>query len=122
MRTTFEGWEEENPDEDDDEDEDDEGEGEGEGAGRVVDADEAATEDDKAGADRDYIVTSHLRHFIVQPYIHPPLLLPDQPFDNRKFHIRTYVVAAGALRIYVYTHMLALFASEPYTPPWASSE
>lgn len=69
----------------------------------------------------DYIVTSHLRHFIAQPYIHPPLLIPAPPFNSRKFHIRTYVVAVGALKVYVYTHMLALFASEPYAPPWEAS-
>src|SRR5437764_6660351 len=33
---------------------------------------------------------SQLRHFIAQPYIHPPLLLNSK--GNRKFHIRVYVV------------------------------
>lgn len=99
-----------------------ESEGEDNGGNEGEARDEAQDGDDHVGADRDYIVTSHLRHFIVQPYIDPPLLLPELPFNNRKFHIRTYVVAAGALRVYVYTHMLALFASEPYSPPWSSSE
>jgi len=112
LRGIFEEWEGDEESEDEDDDAKD----------GVEDGDEAEDLDEHAGADRDYIVTSHLRHFIVQPYIDPPLLLPDLPFNNRKFHIRTYVVAAGALRVYVYTHMLALFASEPYSPPWSSSE
>lgn len=67
----------------------------------------------------DYIVTSHLRHFVAQPYIHPPFLIPDNP---RKFHIRTYVLAVGSLKVYVYRPMLALFASKPYSPPWEAAE
>ena len=130
LRGIFEKWEEENPDSDNDDGEDDD---DGHDASNQVaesevdDGTEAAMNggsvvDEHAKSDRDYIVTSHLRHFIVQPYIHPPLLLPDAPYNNRKFHIRTYVVAAGALRVYVYGHMLALFASEPYSPPRSSSD
>ena len=65
------------------------------------------------------IITYQLRHFIAQPYIHPPLLLtqPHPSSAGRKFHIRTYVLAVGALKVYVYKPMLALFAAEPYTPP-----
>ena len=59
------------------------------------------------------IITSQLRHFIAQPYIDPPLLLPT--YQNRKFHIRTYVLAVGALRVYVYKDMLALFAPLLYS-------
>lgn len=61
------------------------------------------------------ITASHLRHFVAQRYIHPPLLLPGLGF--RKFHIRTYVLALGSLRVYVYRDMLALFAAKPYQPP-----
>lgn len=60
-------------------------------------------------------MTSQLRHFIVQPYINDPLLLPEH--GNRKFHIRTYVLAVGALKVYVCREMLALFAAKPYQPP-----
>jgi hypothetical protein len=73
----------------------------------------------------DGIMTSQLRHFIAQPYIHPPLLLappsessPDPSSSLRKFHIRTYVLATGALQVYVYRPMLALFAARSYVPPW----
>ncbi|KAJ2807959.1 putative tubulin--tyrosine ligase pby1 [Coemansia guatemalensis] len=34
--------------------------------------------------------------------------------DGRKFHIRVYVLAVGDLKVYVYRHMLALFAPSPY--------
>lgn len=64
-------------------------------------------------------MTSQLRHFIAQRYIHPPLLLSSH--GKRKFHIRSYVLAVGALRTYVYEDMLTLFAPLPYTPPGASS-
>ena len=96
LQGIFDQWEVGN----DEEDEDEEGEQENEGDG-----------DD----DEDHITTSHLRHFIAQPYIHPPLLIPQ--LNNRKFHIRVYVLCVGALTVYVYRDMLALFAAKPYTPP-----
>lgn len=77
-------------------------------------------EDDDAGGEGgegDYVVTSHLRHFVAQPYIHPPLLV-----SNRKFHIRTYVLCLGRLKVYVYKPMLALFAARDYAPPWESAD
>ncbi len=64
------------------------------------------------------IITSQLRHFVAQLYI-PPLILPE--YQNRKFHIRTYVLCVGALRVYVYKEMLALFASVSYQAPGAPS-
>jgi hypothetical protein len=70
--------------------------------------------------DANHITTSQLRDFVAQPYIHPPLLLPS--YDNRKFHIRTYVLAVGALKVYVYKPMLALFAAAPYAAPWEQSD
>ncbi|KAK8192553.1 hypothetical protein M8818_007723 [Zalaria obscura] len=98
----FEQWEEELPDSDDEAEHSD---------------DERSAAAGTSGA----IMTSQLRHFVAQPYVHPPLLLPE-PFSSagRKFHIRTYVVAVGALKVYVYKPMLALFAAEPYTAPGTS--
>ena len=61
------------------------------------------------------VIVSQLRHFIVQKYISNPLLL-DQ-YNNRKFHLRTYVVCAGNLLVYVYKDILCLFADSPYTQP-----
>ncbi|KAH8598846.1 tubulin-tyrosine ligase family protein-like protein [Bisporella sp. PMI_857] len=100
LRSIFEEWEEAAPDSDEDD------------AGSQVKDEEA--QEEKKEDDGEYIVTSHLRHFIAQLYIHPPLLLESDP---RKFHIRTYVLAVGALKVFVYRPMLALFASVPYVPP-----
>lgn len=61
------------------------------------------------------IVTSQIRHFLIQRYVDRPLLLP--ACGLRKFHIRTYVVASQALKVYVYKNMLALFALKPYASP-----
>ncbi|KAL2203117.1 sure-like protein [Sarocladium strictum] len=93
LQAIFDVWEEERPDSDDEDEED--------------------TAQDST---RDYITTSHLRHFVAQPYIHPPLLV-----DYHKFHIRTYVLCTGSLSVHVYQPMLALFAAKPYVAPWTSS-
>lgn len=100
LQSIFEGWEEGRPDSGSEDEE------------RPIEIVGAV---DKAG---EYIVTSHLRHFVAQPYIHPPLLVEGNP---RKFHIRTYILAVGGLKVYVYKDMLALFASTPYVPPWVST-
>lgn len=89
------------------------------------DADEVAEFDDPAStpriaADNEHPMTSQLRHFIAQPYIDQPLLLPS--YASRKFHIRTYVLAVGALKIFVYREMLALFAAKPYEMPRQAAE
>ncbi|PHH89400.1 hypothetical protein CDD83_6137 [Cordyceps sp. RAO-2017] len=94
LQAIFDGWDAERPDSDDD--------------------DEAEAEQETQA--RDYITTSHLRHFVAQPYIHPPLLLGP---GGRKFHVRAYVLCVGSLAVYVYRPMLALFAARPYRPPWA---
>ncbi|KAM5348730.1 hypothetical protein ACJ41O_008553 [Fusarium nematophilum] len=95
LQAIFDGWEEDRPDSDDEDE-------------------EAESRDD----DGNYITTSHLRHFVAQPYIHPPLLVDG---DSRKFHIRTYVLCTGSLNVWVYKHMLALFAGKPYAAPAESS-
>ncbi|RDL41835.1 SurE-like protein [Venustampulla echinocandica] len=110
LQSIFEEWEAAQPDSDD-EDEDEEQDDDISSSNAVKDA----------SAGDDYIMTSHLRHFIAQPYIDPPLLLPGASGAPTKFHIRTYVVAVGSLKIYVYKPMLALFASTPYSPPWTAS-
>ncbi|BCS22664.1 putative acid phosphatase [Aspergillus puulaauensis] len=101
LREIFEEWEVDTDDEDEDEN------------------DEEQDNDDTDNA-KNGVVTSQLRHFIAQPYIDPPLLLPS--LNNRKFHIRTYVLATGALKVYVFKEMLALFASKQYVSPTSSSE
>ncbi|EAA31142.1 sure-like protein [Neurospora crassa] len=116
LQSIFDSWEVESDSEDEDDDD-----------ASSSNADNTSSNaDDTSDAGSDHgdgngngINTSHLRHFIAQPYIHPPLLLPE--LSNRKFHIRVYVLAIGALKVYVYKDMLALFAGVPYTSPTTSS-
>ncbi|KAI6281050.1 hypothetical protein MCOR27_004414 [Pyricularia oryzae] len=76
--------------------------------------DEWDVDTDDEDEEADGIMAAHLRHFVAQPYIDPPLLLPG---DRRKFHIRTYVLCVGAMKVYVYREMLALFAGREYRAP-----
>lgn len=103
LQKIFEEWEPDQPDSDEGEESD----------GSSCDDEQ---EQEQGKAKDNGIVTSQLRHFIAQPYIHPPLLLASE--SNRKFHIRTYVLAVGSLQVYVYREMLALFAEKPYRAPW----
>ena len=106
----FEEWDPTSDDEEEDEDE---------AAHSGDDADDSGPKfEDNDDDDATGIMTSQLRHFVAQPYIDPPLLMPsDHPSASRKFHIRTYVLAVGALKVFVYRPMLALFAGKPYSPP-----
>ncbi|PGH30599.1 5'/3'-nucleotidase SurE [[Emmonsia] crescens] len=116
LREIFEEWEDGQSDSEDGVDSED---------GNVdANANEESDDDDNRDNNNNNnnnngIITSQLRHFIAQPYIHPPLLLPSE--SNRKFHVRTYVLAVGSLQVYVYREMLALFAEKPYLPPWHSN-
>jgi hypothetical protein len=71
--------------------------------------------DDEGDETNNGMIISQLRHFVVQEYISNPLLLPE--YGNRKFHIRTYVLASGQLKVYVYDRMLMLFSAEKYINP-----
>ncbi|CAI1916094.1 hypothetical protein SEUBUCD646_0D03070 [Saccharomyces eubayanus] len=78
---------------------------------------EESGNDDDANAefmDNNKVNISQLRHFIIQEYSTSPLLLSSM--DNRKFHIRCYVVCKGDLQVFVYDRMLALFAAKPFVP------
>lgn len=101
LRAIFESWEEEDGKDDHESD---------------VETPPAIDGQDVIGAGT---MTSQLRHFIAQRYIQSPLILPAH--GNRKFHIRSYVLAVGALRTYVYKEMLALFAPLPYSAPGRSA-
>ncbi|KAI4930738.1 uncharacterized protein J4E92_004570 [Alternaria infectoria] len=110
----FEEWDPESDDEEEEEEEEDARSDAGSGIGSKG---EGKGEKEEGNG----IITSQLRHFIAQPYIHPPLLLspPNAASSElRKFHIRTYVLATSALQVFVYRPMLALFAARPYVPPW----
>ena len=88
-----------------------EGDSEGEGDGDDDDGD--GDERHRGSHHHTSVVTSQLRHFVAQKYVHPPLLV-----GNRKFHIRAYVLAMGGLQVHVFRQMLALFAAKDYAPPW----
>ncbi|KAK9459899.1 tubulin-tyrosine ligase family-domain-containing protein [Lipomyces oligophaga] len=83
----------------------------------IFDSFEEPSDDDEGSGEEiaNGVVTSQIRHFLIQKYIMRPILLAT--YGNRKFHIRTYVVASGALDVYVFKDMLALFALRPYTSP-----
>jgi len=105
LQSIFEEWEEQEEDEADEEADESQDQNPDEAR------EEEAAQDEYDGN----AMTSQLRHFIAQPYIDPPLLL--DTYGKRKFHIRTYVLAVGALKVYVYREMLALFAALPYRSP-----
>ncbi|KAK4044223.1 hypothetical protein C8A01DRAFT_42900 [Parachaetomium inaequale] len=114
LQDIFDEWE---PESSDDEDENEEDDAEESGGAGNTSHNSHSHENDGKG---DHIMTSHLRHFVAQPYIHPPLLLPQ--LDNRKFHIRVYVLCVGSLAVYVYRDMLALFAAKPYRAPGSDTD
>lgn len=69
-------------------------------------------DDERNTNDNNRIVISQLRHFIIQQYLEKPLLL--RSMNNRKFHIRCYISCRGALKVFVYDRMLALFAPNEF--------
>ncbi|TKA63735.1 hypothetical protein B0A55_11652 [Friedmanniomyces simplex] len=119
LTAIFEEWDPPSDDEDDEaRDDEDEAAHSGNEDNVVAFKLKTSRPHDESTAKGNGIITSQLRHFVAQPYIHPPLLLPPpHPPAGRKFHIRTYVLAVGALKVYVYKPMLALFAAEPYQAP-----
>ncbi|KAI0021798.1 tubulin-tyrosine ligase family-domain-containing protein [Xylariomycetidae sp. FL0641] len=114
LQGIFDEWEAEQPDSDDEEEEDE-----------AVDGEEATG---RGKPTKSYITTSHLRHFVAQPYIQPPLVIPlaNAPptgfAPKHKFHIRTYVACVGNMDVYVYRPMLVLFAAKPYEAPGQRSQ
>jgi tubulin--tyrosine ligase len=56
--------------------------------------------------------TLDLREWVIQAYLDRPLLLNN--YQNRKFHLRVYVLAVGNLQVYVYNDILALFSKDSY--------
>ncbi|KAF8807556.1 tubulin-tyrosine ligase [Phlegmacium glaucopus] len=78
------------------------------------------------------VLTSQLRHFVIQEYIMNPLLLdPSETLNKgaspqelaaRKFHLRVYCLAVGDIRVYLYNRILALFSSAPYVTPLSDQD
>lgn len=57
------------------------------------------------------------REWVLQEYLSNPLVLPVSTSSSslHKFHLRVYVLAVGALRVFVFNNILMLFAAHPYT-------
>ncbi|KAI7859272.1 tubulin-tyrosine ligase family-domain-containing protein [Circinella umbellata] len=66
-------------------------------------------EDDELYVNEDQEDLTQVREWVIQRYISNPLLV-----NNRKFHIRAYVLAVSNIQVYLYRDMLALFALRPY--------
>lgn len=56
-----------------------------------------------------------LREWVIQEYMANPLQL--RSYNNRKFHLRVYVIAIGNLDVYVYSDILALFCRDTFVNP-----
>ncbi|KAI8993242.1 tubulin-tyrosine ligase family-domain-containing protein [Pilobolus umbonatus] len=67
-------------------------------------------EEDSDEEDEDREDLSQVREWVIQRYIHHPLLV-----NKRKFHIRAYVMAKSNIQVYLYRNMLALFAMKEYS-------
>ncbi|KAF8213396.1 tubulin-tyrosine ligase [Mycena galopus ATCC 62051] len=92
---------------------------------------DADSDDQSEGEDnKTAVVTSQLRHFVIQEYLNNPLLIdpaevsiagsskPDK-LRGSKFHLRAYCVAQGALKVFLFDKVLALFSAVPYIRPSA---
>ncbi|KAM9923877.1 hypothetical protein OXX80_011387 [Metschnikowia pulcherrima] len=84
--------------------------------GRDSDDEEEEVQDEKNNG----VIISQLRHFIVQEYQEKPMLLPE--YQSKKFHLRTYVVSAGDLDVFVYENILALFAESSFRDTYGRDE
>ncbi|EKM83751.1 hypothetical protein AGABI1DRAFT_66676 [Agaricus bisporus var. burnettii JB137-S8] len=93
------------------------------------------SDDEERQSSQTAVVASQLRHFVIQEYISSPLLLDprevsvngrrlaaDLQLLGHKFHLRAYCVASGALQLYLYDRVLALFCSTPYSQPRSSAD
>ncbi|KAH9944474.1 tubulin-tyrosine ligase [Epithele typhae] len=89
--------------------------------------DESDAEGETADVPDTAVATSQLRHFVIQEYLAKPLLLDpsEVPLDDspkpavgslhgHKFHLRVYCIASGAIKVYMYDRILALFSAVPY--------
>ncbi|OCF62092.1 cytoplasmic protein [Kwoniella mangroviensis CBS 10435] len=89
-----------------------------------------ADRDDGEEEDGTGVMTSQLRHFVIQEYMPNPVLfdiaqqpnLPSPFLEGYKFHLRAYVLLTSAYTVHLSRTMLALFSGSPYTPPRSSKE
>jgi len=98
-----------------------------------ADSDDDAENKSDGEEDKTAVITSQLRHFVIQEYLGNPLLIdpaevsidgssrPDQP-QGFKFHLRAYCVAQGAIKVFLFDKVLALFSAVPYVQPSAEED
>ncbi|CAO3653822.1 unnamed protein product [Cunninghamella echinulata] len=72
--------------------------------------DEDSDDEEERDDDDDQEDVSQIREWVIQRYIDQPLLV-----NQRKFHVRAYVLAVSNIQVYLYRDMLALFAMKDYT-------
>ncbi|KAG1346107.1 hypothetical protein G6F62_003949 [Rhizopus arrhizus] len=70
----------------------------------IFEEEEESDEEDEDAED-----VSQIREWVIQRYIDKPLLV-----NQRKFHVRAYVLAKSNIEVYLYRDMLALFALKEY--------
>ncbi|CAO1624899.1 unnamed protein product [Parajaminaea phylloscopi] len=109
-------------DDDDDEQEEDEDEDEATGDSDLPNAGSNAAGGLTSSMQQDTaVMLSQLRHFVIQEYVNPPLLICPNPVNRpdsfRKFHLRAYVLCVGGLQVFLWDEMLALFAPSDYASP-----
>lgn len=75
----------------------------------VEDSDSEDEDEDDENYDSDQEDLTQVREWVIQRYIHKPLLV-----NKRKFHVRAYVLAKSNIQVYLYKDMLALFAMKDY--------
>ncbi|WVQ95917.1 hypothetical protein IAU59_003016 [Kwoniella sp. CBS 9459] len=76
------------------------------------------------------VMTSQLRHFVIQEYMPRPVLFditqtahgPCPAPSGHKFHLRAYVLVTGGYTVHLARTMLALFSGSPYTHPSSSDD
>ncbi|KAM0754721.1 TTL-domain-containing protein [Meredithblackwellia eburnea MCA 4105] len=91
-----------------------------------IDSDEEDDDEEASQSltDDTRVNASQMREWVIQEYVSSPLLLssPTASEPPRKFHLRVYVLAVGALKVYVHHPFLALFAPVPYRHPSQSTK
>ncbi|KAJ6519516.1 tubulin-tyrosine ligase [Mycena sanguinolenta] len=97
------------------------------------DSEDNSQENSEEDEHKTAVITSQLRHFVIQEYLNNPLLFdpaevsidgstrPDE-LQGFKFHLRAYCVAQGALKIFLFDKVLALFSAAPYVRPSAEKD
>ena len=121
MRAIFEEFEPPSDDEDEEDESDAGSDDEGDGLeGRTEKLRLGDNSDEEGGT---AVMTSHLRHFVIQELLPDPVLFDlKQTGEGHKFHLRAYVLVTGSWTVHLSRTMLALFAGAAFTSPSSGGE